>query len=110
MSITYVLGSTPKWAQENPPKGNYPYGGTGSANPDKDVWKKWVKTVVQRYGASIDAYQIWNEANLSDFYDGTPKQMAKLTKEFQRVDKDADGEACLITVELCPCYTRLLHV
>ena len=34
MSITYVLGSTPKWAQKNPPKGNYPYGGTGSANPD----------------------------------------------------------------------------
>ena len=81
MSITYVLGSTPKWAQKNPPKGNYPYGGTGSANPDMDVWKKWVKTVVRRYGASIDAYQIWNEANLSDFYDGTPKQMAKLTKE-----------------------------
>ncbi|MFL2924944.1 MAG: hypothetical protein EVA20_04600 [Acidimicrobiales bacterium] len=110
MSITYVLGSTPKWAQKKAPKGNYPYGGTGSANPKMDVWKKWVKTVVQRYGASIDAYQIWNEANLSDFYDGSPKQMAKLTKEAYKIIRKYDPSAKVVaassTVRLTKSYNR----
>ncbi len=87
MSITYVLGSTPKWAQKKAPKGKYPYGGTGAANPKAKDWKRWVTAVAQRYGNSIDAYQIWNEANLKDFYDGSPKQMAKLTRDAYRIIK-----------------------
>ena len=110
MSITYVLGSTPKWAQKKAPKGNYPYGGTGAANPDMKVWKKWVKTVVQRYGNSIDAYQIWNEANLKDFYDGSPKQMAKLTKEAYKIIRQYDPSAKVVaassTVRLTKSYNR----
>ena len=110
MSITYVLGSTPKWAQKKKPKGNYPYGGTGAANPDMDVWKAWVKKVVQRYGASIDAYQIWNEANLADFYDGSPKQMAKLTKEAHKIIRKYDPSAKVVaassTVRLTKSYNR----
>jgi len=110
MSITYVLGSTPKWAQKKAPKGNYPYGGTGAANPDMKVWKKWVKTVVKRYGNSIDAYQIWNEANLKDFYDGSPKQMAKLTKEAYKIIRQYDPSAKVVaassTVRLTKSYNR----
>jgi len=96
MSITYVLGSTPKWAQKKAPKGRYPYSGTGAANPKSKDWKRWVRTVVQRYGASIDAYQIWNEANLKDFYDGTPKQMAQLTRDAYRIIKQYDPTAKVV--------------
>ena len=96
MSITYVLGSTPKWAQKKAPKGRYPYGGTGAANPKAKDWKRWVRSVVQRYGNSIDAYQIWNEANLKDFYDGSPKQMAKLTRDAYRIIKAGDPTAKVV--------------
>jgi len=96
MSITYVLGSTPKWAQKKAPKGKYPYGGTGAANPKAKDWKRWVTAVTQRYGNSIDAYQIWNEANLKDFYDGSPKQMAKLTRDAYRIIKANDPTAKVI--------------
>ncbi|MDC3376529.1 endo-1,4-beta-xylanase [Candidatus Nanopelagicales bacterium] len=110
MSITYVLGSTPKWAQKKAPKGKYPYGGTGAANPKMSDWKKWVKAVVQRYGNSIDAYQIWNEANLADFYDGTPKQMAALTKEAYKIIRAYDPTAKVVaassTVRLTKSYNR----
>ena len=110
MSITYVLGSTPKWAQKKAPKGKYPYGGTGSANPKAKDWKRWVTAVVQRYGASIDAYQIWNEANLKDFYDGSPKQMAKLTRDAYRIIKRYDPTATVVaastTVRLTKSYNR----
>jgi len=110
MSITYVLGSTPKWAQKKAPKGRYPYSGTGAANPKMSDWKKWVRTVVQRYGNSIDAYQIWNEANLADFYDGTPKQMAALTKEAYKIIRAYDPTAKVVaassTVRLTKSYNR----
>ena len=96
MSITYVLGSTPKWAQKKAPKGRYPYSGTGAANPKSKDWKRWVRSVVQRYGSSIDAYQIWNEANLKDFYDGSPKQMAKLTRDAYRIIKTYDPTAKVV--------------
>ena len=96
MRILYVLGSTPKWAQKKAPKGNYPYGGTGAANPKSEDWKKWVKAVVKRHGNSIDAYQIWNEANLTDFYDGSPKQMAKLTQDAYKIIKKYDPSASVV--------------
>ena len=110
MSITYVLGSTPTWAQKNPKKGNYPYGGTGSANPKMSDWKKWVRAVVQRYGNSIDAYQIWNEANLADFYTGSPRQMALLTREAAKIIRAGDPTAKVVaassTVRLEKAYKR----
>ena len=110
MQITYVLGSTPKWAQKNPKKGNYPYNGTGSANPKAKDWKRWVTAVAQRYGSSIDSYQIWNEANLADFYTGNPKQMAKLTRDAYRIIKRYDPTAKVVaassTVRLEKAYKR----
>ena len=74
--ISYVLGSTPTWAASNKKQGTYPNKGAASVPSSKD-WKNWVKAVVKRYGASIDSYQIWNEANLKTFWQGSPKQMAK---------------------------------
>ena len=110
MSITYVLGSTPTWAQNNPKKGRYPYGGTGSANPKMKDWKTWVRAVVQRYGNSIDAYQIWNEANLADFYTGSPRQMALLTREAAKIIRAGDPTAKVVaassTVRLEKAYKR----
>ena len=110
MSITYVLGSTPKWAQKNPKKGNYPYNGTGAANPKMSDWKRWVRAVVQRYGDSIDSYQIWNEANLADFYTGSPKQMARLTREAAKIIRAGDPTANVVaassTVRLEKAYKR----
>ena len=110
MSITYVLGSTPTWAQTNPKKGRYPYGGTGSANPKAKDWKRWVTAVAQRYGSSIDAYQIWNEANLADFYTGSPRQMAQLTRDAYRIIKRYDPTAKVVaassTVRLEQAYQR----
>ena len=110
MQITYVLGSTPPWAQKNPKRGNYPYNGTGAQPPKPRDWKRWVTAVVQRYGDSIDAYQIWNEANLADFYTGSPRQMARLTRDAYRIIKRLDPTATVVaassTVRLERAYDR----
>ncbi|MFM1916523.1 MAG: hypothetical protein RJB01_38, partial [Actinomycetota bacterium] len=108
-SILYVLGSTPAWAATNKSQGRYPNKGAAS-NPTMKDWKNWVTTVVKRYGASIDAYQIWNEANLADFYQGTPQQMADLTQAAYKIIRKYDPTAKVVsassTVRLESAYKR----
>jgi hypothetical protein len=107
--VLYVLGSTPKWAATNLKQGTYPNKGAASV-PKMDDWKKWVTAVVKRHGNSINAYQIWNEANLSTFWAGTPQQMADLTKAASVIIRKYDPGAKVVsassTVRLESAYKR----
>lgn len=107
--ILYVLGSTPTWSATNKKQGTYPNKGAASM-PKMADWKAWVSAVVQRYGASIESYQIWNEANLATFWKGTPKQMAQLTKEAYKIIKAGDPTAKVVaassTVRLTSAYNK----
>ncbi len=68
--VMLVLGKTPAWA-----------GASAQSMPtDISDWRTYVRTVCQRYGASISSYEVWNEANLQTFWTGTAAQMADLTK------------------------------
>lgn len=105
----YVLGSTPKWAATNKNQGTYPNRGAASMPKMKD-WRNWVTAVTQRYGASIDSYQIWNEANLATFWQGTPQQMAQLTREAYKIIRRNDPTAKVVaassTVRLTQSYQK----
>ena len=109
-SILYVLGSTPKWAAKNPKQGTYPNKGAASMPSSSKLWKDWVTSVVKRYRASIDAYQIWNEANLSTFWQGTPDEMADLTKQaytiIRKYDPTAKVVAASSTVRLTSAFNK----
>ena len=107
--VLYVLGSTPKWAATDLKQGTYPNKGAASV-PKMDDWKKWVTAVVKRHGNSINAYQIWNEANLSTFWAGSPQQMADLTKAASKIIRQYDPGAKVVsassTVRLESAYKR----
>lgn len=109
--ILYVLGSTPTWAASKRSQGTYPNKGAASNPRYLSDWRRWVTAVATRYGPSIDAYQIWNEANLTTFWQGTPRQMARLTLEAQRIihrlDPTAKVVAASSTVRLRSAFTRL---
>lgn len=108
--ILYVLGSTPRWAAAHPRQGTYPNRGAASMPASMTDWKRWVTAVVQRHGNSIDAYQIWNEANLATFWQGTPTQMARLTLAAARIIRTLDPTAKVVaassTVRLTSAFTR----
>ncbi len=109
VKILYVLGSTPKWAASNTKQGTYPNKGAASM-PSMKAWKSWVTAVTQRYADSIESYQIWNEANLTTFWQGTPKQMAQLTKEAAKIIRKNDPTAKVVaassTVRLQSAYKK----
>lgn len=108
--ILYVLGSTPTWAASDRSQGTYPNRGAASSPRYLSDWRRWVTAVVTRYGPSIDAYQIWNEANLSTFWQGTPRRMARLTLEAEKIIRRLDPTAVVVaassTVRLRSAFAR----
>ena len=97
VSVMYVLGSTPTWAAKDSKQGTYPNKGAASMPKDIKLWKNWVTAVVQRYKVQVDAWQIWNEANLSTFWQGTPDQMAQLTSEAAKIIRKYDPTAQIVS-------------
>lgn len=98
--ILYVMGTTPDWAAADPEELNandYPQPGAAEAPANIADWSDWVTAVVTRYKGRISSYQIWNEANLANFFNGTPAQMAELTKVAYDIIKTIDPEAQVVS-------------
>lgn len=94
--IMMVLGTTPEWAAKKINDTDYPQPGAASAPKDLTDWDDWVTEVVTRYQGRFSSYQIWNEANLKNFYNGTPQEMADMTKRAYDIIKKIDPEALVI--------------
>ena len=88
-SILLPLGMTPVWAAARPQINAEP--------KNMDDWRTFVKTVVSRYKGRIQAYEIWNEPNLSDFWTGTMDQMLTLTKEASVIIHSLDPQAIVVS-------------
>jgi len=95
--VLMVLGTTPKWNASEMSPTDYPQPGAASAPKDLKAWDAWVTEVATRYKGRITAYQIWNEANLKNFWSGTPEQMADLTKRAYDIIKAIDPEALVVS-------------
>ena len=95
--ILQVLGTTPEWAASKVTEPVYPpYPGANSAPKNIEDWDAWVTAVATRYKGRIAAYQIWNEANLKQFFNGTPEQMVELTKHAYDIIKSIDPDALVV--------------
>ncbi len=95
--VLMVLGTTPKWNASELSPDDYPQPGAASAPKDLEAWDAWVTEVATRYKGRISAYQIWNEANLKNFWGGTPEEMADLTKRAYDIVKAIDPEALVVS-------------
>ena len=95
--ILLPLGGSPTWASARPQlRSNYQPGFT--AEPaNLDDWRTFVRTVVTRYKGRIQAYEVWNEPNLKDFWTGTTDQMLTLTKEASQIIKSVDPHAIVVS-------------
>jgi hypothetical protein len=94
IEVTLVLGMTPDF---------YATAGGGATSMPSDLgaWTRYVTTVVNRYKSwngrrGIAAYQVWNEANVRNFWTGSPMQMAQLTRATWHAVKGADKGAVVV--------------
>lgn len=108
--VMYVLGSTPEWAASfsRPQCGGAVYTqcsyygpGSNSMPASMSDWTTWVRAVAERYRGRITQYQIWNEANLTSFFDGggedSPVAMADLTVAAEKAVRAVDPSARIAT-------------
>ena len=95
--VLMVLGTTPEWNAKTVGPDDYPQPGAASAPKDLSAWDAWVSEVVTRYKGRITSYQIWNEANLKNFWGGTPEEMAELTKRAYDIIKKVDPTALVVS-------------
>ncbi len=83
-----VLGLTPQWAAQDPSAGD-PRWGVGTASPPTSIehWNNYVSAVANRYGNRIAGYELWNEANLRTFWQGTPQELYSMAKSASSIIK-----------------------
>jgi len=108
--ILLVLGSTPTWNASKVTPGDYPVPGAASKPKSMAAWDAFVSKVVTRYKGRISAYQIWNEASLAMFWNGSPQTLADLTKRAADIIHAADPKARVVaastTVRLTGSFDR----
>ena len=91
-----VVGLTPRWASSRPSE-VLPWSPSASPAPPKDLayFDQYVAAVAAHnrtvLGGAITGFQVWNEANLSMFWTGTPQQMALMTAHVDRIVKAEDA-------------------
>ena len=89
-----VLGLTPQWAAQNPGAGD-PRWGAGSASPPTNIayWNDYVRAVAGRYGGRIAGYELWNEANLTTFWQGSASELFAMAQSAYDIIKTSNPNA-----------------
>lgn len=97
VGLLLPLGGSPSWASARPEVlSNYSPGFTAEPTHIED-WRTYVTTVVTRYKGRIQAYEIWNEPNLKNFWTGTTEQMVTLTNEAAKIIHSVDPHAIVVS-------------
>lgn len=96
-SVTMVVAGTPHFYSSTP--WNVPSGAVKH-------YRAFVRALMNRYQGRIDSYQVWNEANISTFWAGTPRRMAELTKAMHDVRNAVAPKAKVVAP---PLVTRLQY-
>jgi hypothetical protein len=95
--ILLPLGGSPRWASARPTEPTDYYPGFTAEPANIEDWRTFVQTVASRYKGRIQAYEIWNEPNLRQFWTGTTDQMLTLTKEASQIIHSVDPNAIVVS-------------
>lgn len=95
--LLLTLGGSPTWASARPQLTSAYSPGFTAEPANIEDWREYVRTVVSRYKGRIEAYEIWNEPNLRDFWSGSMDQMLMLTKEASQIIRNIDPKALVVS-------------
>ncbi|GAB2886761.1 hypothetical protein GCM10027046_13840 [Uliginosibacterium flavum] len=96
LEVVLPLALTPQWASSKPKQASAYGPGKASPPADIELWRRFVRTVANRYKGRIAAYELWNEANIPNFFDGDEADLAKLARVFSEEIRRADPQAKII--------------
>ncbi len=65
-------------------------------NDSNNRWGEFVFTTVKKYKNRVHAWEIWNEPNLGEFWQGSAEQFSRLTRVSYQAIKAADPTATVV--------------
>ena len=100
--IMFVIAGTPSFYSTSTcvAPACLPTNGAAGVPTDFGAYDRFVSAVVNRYKGQITSYQPWNEANLLTFFEGTPQQIAALTKRTYDIVKAVDPAAKVVATSV----------
>ena len=87
-----ILHNPPDWARANP-GGLVPTGIDLPWNDPGNGFGRYCNLFAQRYRGKIDSYEVWNEPDLDQYWEGTPREYFNLLKSCYQGIKAADPNA-----------------
>lgn len=98
LPVDFVFGGTPAWANPGGPVGPYPDGARAAPPMNLADWDSFVRAVVQRHHAEIEAYELWPLANDRHFFNGSTATLVEMTRRASVIIRKLDPQAKVI----CP--------
>jgi Glycosyl hydrolase catalytic core len=91
VDIVYTFGYVPPWASSNP-TGSCAGGPVGTCYaPNPVAWQDFVTQVTARYKGKIKYWELWNEPNAGNFWQGTPSDLVTMASAAYNIIKNAGG-------------------
>lgn len=100
VEIILPLALTPQWASARPNEPSAYTPGAAAEPTSIQDWIDYVQAVTTRYKGKIAYYEMWNEANSTTTWTGTPAELVLLQQAAYSVIKRNDPNAQLISVNL----------
>ncbi|OGY85501.1 MAG: hypothetical protein A2233_02655 [Candidatus Kerfeldbacteria bacterium RIFOXYA2_FULL_38_24] len=91
IKILGLLTYSTQWASTNPDAANYEF-----YPPDIEKWKNYVTAVSEHYAQDIDAWEIWNEPNLTGFWQGDVDRYVELLEVSARAIHEVYPQARIV--------------
>jgi polysaccharide biosynthesis protein PslG len=97
MKILFVLAYAPSFHSSN---------GMSNGIPNVQAWKNFVDAITTRYRDEVDAWEVWNEPNLGEFFVGTPRQYFDyVLKPVYSIIKNNDPDSLVAAPGLATLYS-----
>ena len=93
MTLTY----TPQRASSTPNVKTAPGLGVSGQPTDMNDWKKYVRTVAERYKGKIHVYEIWNEPDKKESWTGSVDTMVSMVRDASQILKEVDPSITIVS-------------
>jgi hypothetical protein len=100
VEIILPLALTPQWASARPNEPSAYTPGAAAEPSSIQDWIDYVQAVARRYKGKIAYYEMWNEANSTTMWTGTPAELVVLQQAAYSAIKSNDPNAQLISANL----------
>ncbi len=95
--LLLILWPPPRWAVSGACTGAYAPSGCAEPPDNLSDWDDWVTAVATHTAGRIKYWEIWNEPNLKDYYNGPVEKLAQMHQRAYNIIKNIDPTAVILT-------------